>query len=158
MKRSKFIVCTGVALLLTGITLNVKNALEDYGLLTISLHPCVAAQVSISGATTGMGKQAKAIVDCERTDIVSSTSSGSSSTTSGKGWDVSASVSAGAGNVSGSAGGKYGKTSGKSSSTSTSTTTSSSVKSTWKAEKFWCTIPDEGEDEKKCYNLNPCIL
>ncbi len=45
MKRNKLILGTVCScFILAGIGINIKNALDDYGIGEIKLHPCVAAQ------------------------------------------------------------------------------------------------------------------
>ena len=58
MKKNKIVVLAGMALLMVGTILNVHDALNEFGVMEISLHPQVMAQTgTTSGTTTNMGKQ-----------------------------------------------------------------------------------------------------
>ena len=79
MKKNKIVVLAGMALLMVGTILNVHDALNEFGVMEISLHPQVMAQTgTTSGTTTNMGKQLETDVKCTKT---TTTSSGSSTTT-----------------------------------------------------------------------------
>ena len=57
MKKNKIVVLAGMALLMVGTILNVHDALNEFGVMEISLHPQVMAQTgTTSGTTTNMGK------------------------------------------------------------------------------------------------------
>ena len=85
MKTKKMLVAAGAFLLMGGVVMNVKNALEGHGLLTASLHPSVQAQVGgVDGTTTGFGKQEQTKVKCTRkTYIKKGDASGSGSNVGG---------------------------------------------------------------------------
>lgn len=58
MKKNKIVVLAGMALLMVGTILNVHDALNEFGVMEISLHPQVMAQTgTTSGTTTNNGKQ-----------------------------------------------------------------------------------------------------
>ena len=44
MKKNKIVVLAGMALLMVGTILNVHDALNEFGVMEISLHPQVMAQ------------------------------------------------------------------------------------------------------------------
>ena len=50
MKKNKIVVLAGMALLMVGTILNVHDALNEFGVMEISLHPQVMAQ---TGTTSG---------------------------------------------------------------------------------------------------------
>ncbi len=85
MKTKKMLVAAGALLLMGGVVMNVKNALEGHGLLTASLHPSVQAQVGgVNGTTTGFGEQEETEVKCTRkTYIKKGDASGSGSNVGG---------------------------------------------------------------------------
>lgn len=65
MKKNKIVVLAGMALLMVGTILNVHDALNEFGVMEISLHPQVMAQTgTTSGTTTNMGKQLETDVKC----------------------------------------------------------------------------------------------
>ena len=60
MKKNKIVVLAGMALLMVGTILNVHDALNEFGVMEISLHPQVMAQTgTTSGTTTNMGNNEK---------------------------------------------------------------------------------------------------
>lgn len=68
MKKNKIVVLAGMALLMVGTILNVHDALNEFGVMEISLHPQVMAQTgTTSGTTTNMGKQLETDVKCTKT-------------------------------------------------------------------------------------------
>lgn len=85
MKTKKMLVAAGAFLLMGGVVIIVKNALEGHGLLTASLHPSVQAQVGgVDVTTTGFGKQEQTKVKCTRkTYIKKGDASGSGSNVGG---------------------------------------------------------------------------
>ena len=67
MKKNKIVVLAGMALLMVGTILNVHDALNEFGVMEISLHPQVMAQTgTTSGTTTNMGKQLETDVKCTK--------------------------------------------------------------------------------------------
>ena len=72
MKKNKIVVLAGMALLMVGTILNVHDALNEFGVMEISLHPQVMAQTgTTSGTTTNMGKQLETDVKCTKTTTTS---------------------------------------------------------------------------------------
>lgn len=105
MKKNKIVVLAGMALLMVGTILNVHDALNEFGVMEISLHPQVMAQTgTTSGTTTNMGKQLETDVKCTKT----TTTSSSSSVTTGTRTDtnINGGISAGNGIIGGSIGGE----------------------------------------------------
>ncbi|MCR6504411.1 hypothetical protein [Bacteroides muris (ex Fokt et al. 2023)] len=92
MKTKKMLVAAGALLLMGGVVMNVKNAMEGHGLLTASLHPSVQAQVGgVNGTTTGFGKQEHTEVKCTRKTYVKKGDA------SGSGSNIGGSAGAGIG-------------------------------------------------------------
>ncbi|WP_294480605.1 hypothetical protein [uncultured Bacteroides sp.] len=81
MKKNKIVVLAGMALLTVGTILNVHDALNEFGVMEISLHPQVMAQ---SGSTAVIskdyGEQLEAMIYCKRETTNSSASSSSTGT------------------------------------------------------------------------------
>ena len=64
MKKNKIVVLAGMALLTVGTILNVHDALNEFGVMEISLHPQVIAQ---SGSTyQPMSPKPGATITCRR--------------------------------------------------------------------------------------------
>ena len=134
MKKNKIVVLVGMALLTVGTILNVHGALNEFGVMEISLHPQVMAQTgSTSGTTT--------------------TTSSNSSDTSGTRTDtnINGGISAGNGIIGGSIGG--GHSWGSSSSTGSSTNTTQTVEEKYKATKYYC---GKFSYIQTCSITNPC--
>ena len=124
MKKNKIVVLAGMALLMVGTILNVHDALNEFGVMEISLHPQVMAQTgTTSGTTTNMGKQLETDVKCTKT----TTTSSSSSVTTGTRTDT---------NINGGIGGDHSW--GSNSSSGSSTTTTETVVQEFNAKKYYC--------------------
>ena len=131
MKKNKIVVLAGMALLMVGTILNVHDALNEFGVMEISLHPQVMAQTgTTSGTTTNMGKQLETDVKCTKT---TTTSSSSSVTT---GTNINGGISVGNGIIGGSIGGDHSW--GSNSSSGSSTTTTETVVQEFNAKKYYC--------------------
>lgn len=125
MKKNKIVVLAGMALLMVGTILNVHDALNEFGVMEISLHPQVMAQTgSTSGTTTNLGEQLDTRVECTKTTTTSSNSSDTSGTRTDT--NINGGISAGNGIIGGSIGG--GHSWGSSSSTGSSTNTTQNIK------------------------------
>ena len=135
MKKNKIVVLAGMALLMVGTILNVHDALNEFGVMEISLHPQVMAQTgTTSGTTTNMGKQLETDVKCTKT----TTTSSSSSVTTGTRTDtnINGCISVGNGIIGGSIGGDHSW--GSNSSSGSSTTTTETVVQEFNAKKYYC--------------------
>ena len=140
MKKNKIVVLAGMALLTVGTILNVHDALNEFGVMEISLHPQVIAQSgSTSGTTTNLGEQLDTRVECTKT----TTTSSNSSDTSGTRTDTNI--------IGGSIGG--GHSWGSSSSTGSSTNTTQTVEEKYKATKYYC---GKFSYIQTCSITNPC--
>ena len=145
MKKNKIVVLAGMALLTVGTILNVHDALNEFGVMEISLHPQVIAQSgSTSGTTTNLGEQLDTRVECTKT----TTTSSNSSDTSGTRTDTNIK---GNGIIGGSIGG--GHSWGSSSSTGSSTNTTQTVEEKYKATKYYC---GKFSYIQTCSITNPC--
>lgn len=150
MKKNKIVVLAGMALLAVGTILNVHDAFNEFGVMEISLHPRVMAQMGgVNGTETGFGEQLDTEVYCKKISNGSDNSSSSSGSTTESYWD--AGVSGGNGVIGGSLDG--GQTIGSSTSSETSTNNSETVIQEFKAKKYYCGL---FEYVKICSITNPC--
>ncbi len=143
-----------MALLVAGTILNVHDALNEFGVLDISLHPQVMAQTGPnSGYRTGTGNQAEERVKCIVSESTETTGGSSSTNTStgSLGGNINWGVGPWGGNITGEI------TSGSGSSTgSTSSTTTTIHKEYW-GTKYWCKPPVNNKPST-CYIFDPCKL
>lgn len=150
MKKNKIVVLAGMALLTVGTILNVHDALNEFGVMEISLHPQVIAQSgSTSWTTTNLGEQLDTRVECTKTTTTSSNSSDTSGTKTDT--NINGGISAGNGIIGGSIGG--GHSWGSSSSTGSSTNTTQTVEEKYKATKYYC---GKFSYIQTCSITNPC--
>ena len=150
MKKNKIVVLAGMALLTVGTILNVHDALNEFGVMEISLHPQVIAQSgSTSGTATNLGEQLDTRVECTKTTTTSSNSSDTSGTRTDT--NINGGISAGNGIIGGSIGG--GHSWGSSSSTGSSTNTTQTVEEKYKATKYYC---GKFSYIQTCSITNPC--
>ncbi len=71
MKRNKLILGTVCScFILAGIGINIKNALDDYGIGEIKLHPCVAAQGDNTNGDNTNGDNTNGNANDSKADIL----------------------------------------------------------------------------------------
>lgn len=154
MKKNKIVVLAGTVLLTAGTILNVHDALNEFGVMEISLHPQVMAQTgSTSGYSTGVGKQARERTKCTVRKHMGT--SGASSTTSSSSGNIEGSISAGNGFIGGNVSG--GVTSGNQTSIGSSSNSDYIVEKEYWGTKYWCE-PPVGVEPKTCYIQDPCEI
>ncbi len=152
MNKKKILIASGMALLVAGTILNVHDALNEFGVLDISLHPQVMAQTGGgTGYRTGTGKQGRASVECHIS--TSTTTTGGSSSTSTSTGSVGGGLNFGnglwGGNITG------GFTSGNSSSAGSTSSVTTTTEEKFKGTKYWCD-PPVNCTPTTCYTFDPC--
>lgn len=151
MKKNKIAVLAGMALLTVGTILNVHDALNEFGVMEISLHPQVMAQTgTTSGTRTSPGEQLQTDVECKKTTTTSSNSSAISGTRTDT--NINGGISVGNGIIGGSIGGDHSW--GSNSSAGSSTTTTVTVEEKYNATKYYC--GDIKNYVEACTITHPC--
>ena len=148
----------GVLALALAIGLNVRHALNDYGVKDNKLHVEVLAQATTTigwGSTTSTsstktGPSDTASVTCTKSTTTTVTTNNGN--TSNSGWNGSGTAGVGNGVVGGSVSGGY--SSGSGSSTGTSTTVSETTTETYQATKILC--ENQGIPYANCTPFDPC--
>jgi hypothetical protein len=149
-QKIKFTI-VGVVALITTVALNVRHALNDYGLRDNTLHLEVLAQaISTDGMNQNKsgGPRAETTVHCKINTTTTVTSGGTTGGTIN--WGAILYGNANWGVYSGGVSGGYGA--GGSSNSGSSTTVTTTIYMEFDALMYYCT----GQDNSSCSPNNPC--